>query len=67
MKNIEIYQVYFTNSRDNSENNEWYYTTEEKADKKYRQLCKKYWLKPSFCFTDRNWYCIGYSQIHIEN
>ena len=42
MEKIEIYQVYFTNSWDDSENQERYFTTEEKASKKYKQLCKKY-------------------------
>ena len=67
MEKLEIYQVYFTNSWDNSENQERYFRTEEKASKKYKQLCKKYWLKPSFCFSDNEEYCVWYWTIHIED
>lgn len=58
-----IYRVYFENEWDDSENDERFYNSEENADKKYRQLCRKYWVKPSFCFTDKNWYCIWYGSV----
>ena len=63
----KIYQVYFENTYDPSENKEWYYRSEDKADKKYGELCKKYNVKHSFCFTDQDWYYIWYSEIHIED
>lgn len=63
----KIYRVYFENAYDPSENNDWFYRSEDKADEKYRGLCKKYGVKRSFCFTEQNWYCIWYSEIHIED
>jgi len=50
----KIYQVYFENTYDPSENEEWYYRSEDKANKKYGELCKKYNVKRSFCFTDQD-------------
>ena len=64
---LKIYQVYFTNSWDDSENKERYYKTEENAQKKYKQLCKKYGLKTIFCFSDNEEYCVWYWTIHIED
>jgi hypothetical protein len=50
----KIYRVYFENAYDPSENNDWFYRSEDKADEKYRGLCKKYGVKRSFCFTEQN-------------
>ena len=58
MEELKIYQVYFTNAWNDSENQERYFRTEEKASKKYKELCRKYGLKTSFCFSDNEEYCV---------
>lgn len=63
----KIYQVYFYNVYDDSEHEHWYFRSEKNAENKYKSLCKKYGLKPSFCFSDKDWYTIWYSEIHIED
>lgn len=62
-----IWETYFYNEWEESEHEHWYFTTEEKAKKKYRELCKENWVKPSFCFTDKDWICVGYDKLHIED
>ena len=67
METKNFYDVYFYNEMDEGEHEHWYFKSKENADKKYRQLCKKYWLKPSFCFTDKNGYTIGYTNISFND
>ena len=67
MDKEKIYEVYFYDASDESAHEHWYYHNEDNAEKKYRKLCKEYWVKPSFCFTDKNWYTIGYWEICFED
>ena len=50
----KIYEVYFYNEYDDSEHKHWYFRSEKNADKKYEELCKKYNVNRSFCFTDQD-------------
>lgn len=54
MEDLKIYEVYFYNAYDDSEHEHWYFRSEENAEKKYRALCKKCGIKPSFCFSDKD-------------
>ena len=67
METTKIYNVYFYDEMDDSNNENRYYRKEENAEKKYKQLCKKYKVKPSFCFTDQNGVTIWYTEIYIED
>ncbi len=67
MENSKIYEVYFYNEYDDSENKSWYFRSEENAEKKYKSLCKKYGLKTGFCFSDEDWYTIWYSEVHFSD
>ena len=67
MEELEIYEVYFYNAEDESEHEHWYFKNEENAEKKYKQLCKKYWIRPRYCFSDEYWYTIGYWQVMFSD
>lgn len=67
MNKEKIYEVYFYDASDEGAHEHWYYHSEDSAKKKYRKLCKEYWVKPSFCFTDMYWYTIGYWEIFFED
>lgn len=65
--NIQVYEVYFYNDYDQTEHEHRYFRNEKNAEKKYKQLCKKYDVKPRFCFTDQDGFTIWYGKIYFDD
>ena len=61
---MKIYQVYCEDYIA-KEREERFYCDKENAEKKYRKLCKKYWLTPWYCYANKNWICIMWTDVFL--